>query len=95
MTRKLRRCSSLDLDGTLYCTETSFTPAVAQVLQAFSLRVPPDEELHAFIGEPFDVFLEWLEHLRLPIHREKLREMLVEAELRFVKQSGPLIPEPT
>lgn len=56
-----------DLDGTLYRTETSFTPAAAQVLQAFSLRVPPDEELHAFIGEPFDVFLEWLEHLRLSI----------------------------
>jgi len=81
-----------DVDGTLYRTETSFTPAVAQVLQAFSLRVPPDEELHAFIGEPFDVFLEWLEHLRLPIHREKLREMLAEAELRFVKQRGKLYP---
>jgi len=81
-----------DLDETLYRTETSFTPAVAQVLQAFSLRVPPDEELHAFIGEPFDVFLEWLEHLRLPIHREKLREMLAETELCFVKQCGKLYP---
>ena len=81
-----------DLDGTLYRTETSFTPAVAQVLQAFSVRVPPDEELHAFIGEPFDVFLEWLEQPMLPIHREKLREMLAEAELRFVKQRGKLYP---
>jgi len=81
-----------DLDGTLYRAETSFSPAVAQVLQAFSLRVPPDEELHAFIGEPFDIFLEWLEHLRLPIHRQKLREMLAEAELHFVKECGKLYP---
>jgi len=36
-----------DLDGTLYRTETSFVPAVARVLQAFSVRVPPDEELHS------------------------------------------------
>ena len=81
-----------DLDGTLYRTETSFAPAVAQVLRAFSVHVPPNDELHAFIGEPFDVFVEWLEHLRLPIHRGKLREMLAEAELRFVRECGALYP---
>ena len=81
-----------DLDGTLYRTETSFDPAVAQVLHAFSARVPPEAKLHSFIGEPFDAFLEWLDHLRLPVPRETLRDRIAEAELRFVEECGKLYP---
>ena len=81
-----------DLDGTLYRTETSFAPAVAQILRTFSLPVPPDEALYAFIGEPFDVFVEWLERLTHPANRDKLCEMFTEAELRFVRDCGALYP---
>lgn len=48
-----------DLDGTLSHSEISVVPAMTEVFLTFSLPVPSDEALLAFVGEPFANFLEW------------------------------------
>lgn len=84
-----------DLDGTLYKTEKSFLPAIAEVFQYHELAAPTSPEILAFIGEPFDRLLQWLT-VRLADARgptltpQRLREYIAQREIHYVKTNGEL-----
>ncbi|MCD5417918.1 HAD family hydrolase [Candidatus Bipolaricaulota bacterium] len=81
-----------DLDGTLYHTETSFIPAMNAVFRKYALPVPDKATLLSFVGEPFDVFLQWLKKAGIPIMQPGVIDAITATELRLVREQGRLYP---
>ncbi len=86
-----------DLDGTLYKTETSFLPAIADVFRYHNVPAPPPQELLPFIGEPFDHLLQWLAtrlaDTRGPsLSSRHLRDQIAPREVHYIKTRGELYP---
>lgn len=81
-----------DLDGTLYHTETSFIPAMNAVFRKHAVPVPDKATLLSFVGEPFDVFLQWLKQAGIPIMQPGVIDAITATELRLVRERGRLYP---
>ena len=81
-----------DLDGTLYCTESSFLPTMRRVYAEFSVPAPPDDEIMAVVGETFPTFVEWLLPQGFKAGREEVIETIVRYELAAISSEGKLYP---
>ena len=79
-----------DLDGTLYDTESSFIPAVATFLRRYDRVVPPNEFLYKFIGEPEQLFGEWMSSLKIDAPLDKLLREFDETERNAIRRAGNL-----
>ncbi len=88
-----RQLLIFDLDGTLYNTETSFIPAMNAVFRDYGLPVPDKATLLSFVGEPFDIFLQWLEKVGVPIIEPGVIDAIIATELRMVRKQGRLYPD--
>jgi phosphoglycolate phosphatase-like HAD superfamily hydrolase len=82
-----------DLDGTLYCTESSFAPTMQAVYAEYGIPYPSDEAVLGEVGEPFSVFLDWMIEQGFPNDRESLAERITELELVAIAENGRLFPE--
>jgi len=81
-----------DLDGTLYCTESSFLPTMRRVYSEFSVPAPPDDEIMSMVGETFPTFVEWLLPQGFKASREAVIEAIVRYELNAISSEGKLYP---
>jgi phosphoglycolate phosphatase len=81
-----------DLDGTLYDTTTSFLPTMRTVCQAFGTPYPGDRAILQWVGDPFDVFLDWLVAQGLPARPATLAGTIAREEHRSIMQTGALYP---
>lgn len=79
-----------DLDGTLYDTESSFIPAVGIFLRRYDRVVPPNEFLYKFIGEPEQLFGEWMKSLKIDAPLDKLLWEFDETERNAIRRTGNL-----
>ncbi|NQT35326.1 HAD family hydrolase [bacterium] len=81
-----------DLDGTLYDTKSSFTPAVGTFLSRYDRVVPPNEFLYKFIGEPMHRFNDWVKSLGIDDSLERLLSEFDGIELDAIRLDGHLYP---
>lgn len=86
-----------DLDGTLYCSETSFLPALDRFFDKYSSpsergRIFEDNFVNKFIGEPEYVFVNWLSAVFPHQNPVEMKEKFGEYELVEVQRSGQLYP---
>ncbi len=79
-----------DLDGTLYDTTTSFLPTMRTVYRAFGVPYPGDRAILRWVGDPFDVFLDWLVKQGFPASPAALAETIAREEHRSIQQTGAL-----
>lgn len=79
-----------DLDGTLYDTRSSFPGAVKEFLTLYQKPLPNSDFLEGFIGEPPQVWEEWIASLGInsPLIQQKAE--FDRLELEAVKKSGRL-----
>ena len=82
----------LDLDGTLYHTETSFFPAVDSLLKAHRMTRQTPVKLEKFIGEPMYVFVDWIKSLGIETGVDELIREFDALEIKAVKSRGALYP---
>ncbi len=80
-----------DLDGTLYRTGLSVSPAIKAVFAELGLPVPPDHEVDDLIGKPTSHYMEWLRERGGELADEVLRRV-PEHELGLVRTQGRLYP---
>jgi phosphoglycolate phosphatase len=80
----------LDLDGTLFHTETVTVPATQRTFQSFGLPVPPAEEICSFFGRPTSAWHAWLRSLCPPGIADQLLAAVDRRELELVSETGEL-----
>jgi len=81
-----------DLDGTLYCTASSFLPTMQRVFETRGIEAPTDDEIMGQVGEPFADFLDWAIENGLPKDRAALARVIAEAEYASIRERGELFP---
>ena len=81
-----------DLDGTLYKTESSFIPAVRQLLTEYGLPIPDNDLLLSFVGEPMSKFIEWLKKLDFRDDLKTVVDRIDMLEINYVSEKGVLYP---
>jgi phosphoglycolate phosphatase len=81
-----------DLDGTLYCTQSSFVHTVRSVYDTFHRIPPSDEAILATVGEPYGTFLDWAIGTGLPTTRAALERLVTEREFAAIAAHGRLFP---
>ncbi len=79
-----------DVDGTLYKSETSYYPAVEDVLTKYGLPVPDKEFLDSMVGEPASSFQKWLGSYDCEKTGEELDAEIVQREVHYVRAKGEL-----
>ncbi len=82
----------LDLDGTLFRTETVSIPAAQRTFQAFGLPIPPAREICPFFGRPSADWHAWLRSLCPPEIAEQVLAAVDRRELELVPETGELYP---
>jgi len=82
----------LDLDGTLFRTETVTLPAVQRSFEAFGLPVPPDDAVLFFVGRPVSAFHAWLRGQCSPEQAGALIAAVDCTELALIPETGQLFP---
>ncbi len=95
MSEAIRACDILlifDLDGTLYRTESSFVPTMRAVYADYGIPYAGDEEVLAFVGEPFDRFLAWLITQGFPDDTSALGREITSREYGSIASDGELYP---
>jgi len=81
-----------DLDGTLYCTETSFVPVIHALFRRRAIAPPSRAEILRFVGEPLEVLLDWLIASGFSEERAWLERDIAAGELDAVRRYGQLYP---
>ena len=81
-----------DLDGTLYRTESSFLPAIKQLLTEYGLPHPNNDFLFSFIGEPSCKFIEWLKTLDFKNDLTTIISKMDSLEIKYVTEKGSIYP---
>ncbi len=80
-----------DLDGTLYMTELSVTPAIKSTFAELGIPVPSDREIDELIGKPTPFYTEFLRTRGGELAREVERRVPAR-ELGLVRTQGRLFP---
>jgi len=80
-----------DLDGTLYMTELSVTPAIKSTFAELGLPVPPDRDIDELIGKPTTFYREFLRERGGEMARE-VESRVPARELELVRTQGRLFP---
>ena len=80
-----------DLDGTLYMTELSVTPAIKQTFAELGLPLPPDRDIDELIGKPTTFYSAFLRARGGDLAREVERRVPAR-ELELVRAQGALFP---
>jgi phosphoglycolate phosphatase len=81
-----------DLDGTLYKTESSFIPAIKQLLTEYGLSYPNENLLFSFIGEPPNRFIEWFKTIEFKDNFVTALNKMESLEIKYIKERGHLYP---
>lgn len=82
----------MDIDGTLFRTETATIPAIRSVFAEHGLAPPSAAEIRQFFGRPDEEILAWLDG-RLPDGRAAaIAAALWEKEREMVAKTGELYP---
>ena len=79
-----------DLDGTLYCTESSFVPTVKRLFDGYGLQSPPVDEILSMVGETFTTVLERIRDLGIDEGLPALAARIAEIELASIAEIGRL-----
>ncbi|RKX52079.1 MAG: hypothetical protein DRP50_07890 [Thermotoga sp.] len=87
-----RRLVVFDLDGTLYKTESSFIPAVKQLLTKYDLPIPDNDFLLSFVGEPSSKFVEWFKTLNFKDNLISVVNEMDTLEIKYVIERGSIYP---
>jgi len=82
-----------DLDGTLYCTASSFVPTMRAVYDEYAVPYPSDRAILGQVGEPFSTFLDWLIAQGFPDRCEEIAKRIGELELDSIAERGRLFPD--
>ena len=81
-----------DLDGTLYCTESSFVPTMREVYSEYGIPYPGDDAVLGQVGETFSTYLDWLTGQGFPNDHSALARRITELELVAIAERGRLFP---
>lgn len=81
-----------DLDGTLYRTESSFLPAVKQLLREYGLPCPDEDFIFSFTGEPTYKFTGWLKTLDFKDDLATIISKVDSLEIKYVVEKGCIYP---
>ncbi len=81
-----------DLDGTLYCTESSFLATMKRVYREYGVPAPEDREILSHVGEPFPAFVAWLVGQGFAAEQDQLAARISAIEQAEIQRHGKLFP---
>lgn len=82
----------LDIDGTLFRTETATIPALEAVFAESGLPVPSPAEIRQFYGKPDEEFLSWVDRQAPGGRAAEIAAAVWEKEREMVGKTGRLYP---
>jgi phosphoglycolate phosphatase len=82
----------LDLDGTLYKSESTFVPAVEKAMRDFEIALPPREEILSLLRFTAQGYSERLLDSKVPEKVDAFRKKVRSYELVDIPVSGILYP---
>lgn len=92
MTTSERGLAILDIDGTLFRTDSATIPAIRLVFGEHGLALPSEMEVRQFFGKPDEEFQAWLDG-RVPGGRAAdIAAAVWEKEREMVSETGQLYP---
>lgn len=92
MTSRGRGLVILDVDGTLFKTETATIPAIESVFAEHGLAPPSKSEIRQFFGKPDEEFVAWLDRRAPGGRAESIAAAVWEKEREMVPKTGELYP---
>lgn len=92
MTAGKRGLVIMDIDGTLFRTETATIPAIKSVFAKHGLAAPSAAEIRQFFGKPDEEILSWLDSRVPGGSAEAVAAAVWEKEREMVPKTGELYP---
>jgi phosphoglycolate phosphatase len=92
LTTRVRGLVVLDVDGTLFKTETATIPAIESVFAEHGLALPSKTEIRQFFGKPDEEFVAWLDERAPGGRAEAIAAAVWQKERDMVPRTGELYP---